>query len=117
MVFTARGTNTSRDLGRPTSEHRLSDCPNHGLNEHPHPTRHRHCNGGEVEQSEQADTHDHSSLTAPRGIILIAVAMTPALRVNYGTGLLCIHYVPNVGAFFLLNQFPEPLQLHIALGN
>ena len=41
--------------------------------------------------------------------------MTPALRVNYGTGLLCIHYVPNVGAFFLLNQFPEPLQLHIAL--
>jgi hypothetical protein len=39
------------------------------------------------------------------------------LRVNYGTALLCIHYLPNVGAFFLLNQFPEPLQLQIGLGN
>src|SRR5205823_7970282 len=76
----------------------------------------RRCDGSEVEQSGQVGTPDHSSLTA-RGTILIAIATIPALRINYGAALLCIHYLPNVGAFFLLNQFPEPLQLQIGLRN
>ncbi len=55
---------------RPTSERRLIERPHDAFNQHPQPTHHRYCNGREVEHSEQAGTHDHSSLTAPSRIYL-----------------------------------------------
>jgi hypothetical protein len=45
----------------PPSNRRLSDCPSEAFSEYPKPTDHRDNNGGEIEESENASTHDTTS--------------------------------------------------------
>ena len=51
---------------------RLIEGPGDGLNEHPQPSHHRHCNCGKVEQFDHTGTHADSACTVPE--LLCAMA-------------------------------------------
>jgi hypothetical protein len=94
---------------------RLIEGPGDGLNEHPQPSHHRHCNCGKVEQFDHAGTHADSTRARSRSCYVRSP--TSALRANSGSCHCGVHAPRSKRPFRFPHESPKALQFQIALGN